>query len=100
MGELFRVVGLERVLVQRVTASPADAQILRGLEEYRSDRQTVQFRTQAINDLGSPNLAFRQRFERNIDETGIGRAAAPGEQAMTFATAGSLLITLPICWME
>ncbi len=71
-----------------------------GLEERRSHRQTVQFRTQAIDDLGGADVAFRERFERNVEEAGIGRATPPPVNTITFATAGSLLITLPICWME
>src|ERR1700719_2166448 len=79
LGELFRMIGLQRVLVQGVTPSPANAQVLRSLKKYRSHRQAVQFRTQAVDDLAGRNLALGQWLERNVDETGIGRATSPGK---------------------
>ncbi len=41
MGQIGHVIGLQRVLVERVAATAADAQILRRLQKGRGNREPV-----------------------------------------------------------
>ena len=60
----------------RIAGPAADAQILHGLEEGGSHRQTVQLGAQAVDDLSGTDVALRQRLERNVDGAGIGGPTA------------------------
>ena len=68
LGKILHVVGLDRVLIHRIAGPAADAQILHGLEERGSHRQTVQLGAQAVDDLSGADLALRQRLERNVKD--------------------------------
>src|SRR5208282_3741470 len=79
-GKILHIVGLESVLVHRIAGPATDAQILRGLQERGSHRQTVQLRAQAVDDLSGADLALRQRLERNVEGAAIGGPAPAGER--------------------
>ena len=51
MGEIAHVVRLDRVLVERIAAAAADAQILRGLQKGRGHGQAVQLGPQPVDDI-------------------------------------------------
>src|ERR1035437_4081552 len=79
LGKVLHRVGLDRVLVHRITGPAADAQILYGLEERGSHGKTVQLGAQAIDDLSGAHVALRQWLERNVEVSVIGGPAAAGE---------------------
>ena len=54
MRQILHVVRLNCVLVQRVARSASDAQILRRLQECRSNRKPVQLGPQAIDNRRAP----------------------------------------------
>src|ERR1019366_9393152 len=61
--ELRRVVRLQRVLIQRVALSAADAQILDRLYEQARAGDLAQFAPQPRHDLAGGLRALRQRLE-------------------------------------
>ena len=65
------VVGLQRVLVERIAAPAADAQILRRLQKRRGYGQAVHLGPQTIDDLLGADFAFIQRLERGVDKSAI-----------------------------
>ena len=99
LGKILHIVGLQRVLVHRIAGAAADTQILHGLKKRGGHRQTVQLWPKAVDDLRGTDLALRQRLECNINKPVL-VAPPPPVNAITFATAGSFLITAPICRME
>ncbi len=72
-------VGLDGVLIERIAAAAADAEVLCGLEEDRGDGQTIELWAQAIDDLRRADLAHIEWFQCGVDEAGVGGAAAAGE---------------------
>ena len=65
------VVRLNGVLVERVAAAAADAEVLRGLQKGRGDGQAVQLGAQAVDDLHGADLALVERLERDVDEAAV-----------------------------
>ena len=76
MGQVAHVVGLQRVLVERVAAAAADAQILRRLQKGLGHGQPVHLGPQAIDDVCGAYFALIERLERGVDESAIAAAAA------------------------
>ena len=64
MRQILNVVSLDRVLIERIAASAADAQILCRLQERRSCHQFVQLRPQAIDDLRRADLSLIEGLKR------------------------------------
>src|SRR5579872_430584 len=61
--EVFDVVGLNGVLIERAARSASDTEILHWLKKGRRHRQMVQFGPQPVDDLRRSNLSFIQRLE-------------------------------------
>ena len=93
MRQIRHVVGLDGVLVERIAAAAADAQILRRLQKRGGDRQPVQLGPQPVDDLRGADLALVERLKRNVDETAVVPPPPPPVKPMTLATAGSALMT-------
>ena len=74
--EVIQVLALDRVLILRVARSPADAQILTGLQEHHCARNRGELRTQAINHFARGDFAFLQWFERSVNKTAVRRSAS------------------------
>ena len=56
--QVFDVVGLNRVLVERGTGAAADADVLRGLQKRLRHREAVELRTEPVDDARGVDFAF------------------------------------------
>ncbi len=78
MRQIPYAVRLNCVLIHGIAGSPSNAQILRRLEEGRSDRKPVHLGPQAVDNGCRRIFADIQRLQRNINEPAIRRAVAAG----------------------
>ena len=69
--EILHVVRLDRVLIERVAAASADAQILGRLQKRRGTGSRLSLGRRRLMMSGALILRSVQRLERHIDEAGI-----------------------------
>jgi hypothetical protein len=58
---------LQGVLVEGGAAAAADAEILRGLKKCRGDREAVELRAEAVDDVRRTDFSFVEGFQRDED---------------------------------
>ena len=79
MGQVLHIVRLQGVLVERIAASAADAQILRRLQKGRGHGQPVHLGAQAVDDFRDADFALIERLERDVDKSAIAAAATAAD---------------------
>src|ERR1035437_9993817 len=77
--KVIHIVSLDRVLIHRVAATSANAQVLRGLEKCRRAGNPVQLRTKPVDHFSSTDLSLAKRLQDDKDVSGVGSAATSRE---------------------